>query len=166
MVGCHLFNGIDGNNSRCGIFFFRFFKNNEMTHQVDQRLLIEHTLNKSFQLTDQMRGFNFSVRRFPGHKTAESRRNGSRFGFQPIGNNHKAIVREKLGDQRFISFYLSKCRTNGRIFISSIFQLDDYQRNAVNKQNDIRPSVMVVFRSPRSSPSTRFETGIPSVINR
>ncbi len=30
-----------------------------MTHQVDQRLLIEHTLNKSFQLTDQMRGFNF-----------------------------------------------------------------------------------------------------------
>ncbi|OPZ24834.1 MAG: hypothetical protein BWZ00_01920 [Bacteroidetes bacterium ADurb.BinA174] len=118
-----------------------------MTHQVDQRLLIEHSLNKGFQLTDQMGGFNFSVGRFPGHKTAESRRNSSRFGFQPIGNNHKTVVNKKRRNQGFISLYLSECRTNGCIFIGSIFQFDDYQRNAVNKQNNIGSFGMVVFHN-------------------
>jgi hypothetical protein len=40
-------------NARFGVFFFRFFKNNEMPDQVQQGMRVEHALDERFQLPDQ-----------------------------------------------------------------------------------------------------------------
>ena len=87
----------------------------------------------------------FSVGWFPGHEAAKTRRNGTRLGFQTIRNDHKTIVSKQAGDDGFVGFYLFESRMDGGVFVRGIFELNQHQRNAIDKEQDIGPFVVAIF---------------------
>ena len=118
-----------------------------MADQVQQVFLIQHSLNQGFHLPDQWGCFYFSVRCFPGHEAGESCGDGTGFCFQAIGNYHKAVIGKQAGNCLLVGLELFECRPDSCVFIRRVFQFNDHERQAIDKENLIRPFIDIVFNN-------------------
>src|SRR5690606_29828956 len=55
------------------------------------------------------------------------------------------IVGKQTRNGGFVSFYLAESGFDGGTFIRGIFKFDNYQRNTVDKENNIRAFVYAIF---------------------
>ena len=94
MIICQFFDGLNGCYSRFFILFFRFVEHDKMANDVEQSLLVQHPLDKGFQLTDEVRFLGLAVNGLPGHKMAEVRGDGACLCLQTVRYKYKTVVGE------------------------------------------------------------------------
>ena len=135
----------DRDHPGLAVFLPRFFKDDEMAHQIQQRRLVQHAVDQHLQLTHQMRSLRLAVRALPTHEARIARRERASLGFQPVGNHRECVGCEQAGDGLLVGFQLLIRRLDGGVFIGSVFQLDHHQRHAVHEQHQIRPLVLMIL---------------------
>ena len=141
VVGGHFFDALPWRAGRLG-----FLEDDKMPDHIQQRLLIEQSLNQRLQLRLVLRVHDMgAIHAFPFHKAGIIAGDRPRPGKPAVADHQKGVRPEQRGDNLLVGLQLLEGRPHVRLFIRRIFEFDHHQRQPVDKQHDIRALVRVIF---------------------
>ena len=122
-------------------------KANKVFDYIKQSFLLEHTLKECIKLRI-LRVFVVAVFCFPLHKAVFTGGDRTRFGGQLVAHYANCVVNEHRRNLNHIVAELPVCFGSVRFFTGRRFQLNQYNRQAIQKENYIRAFIAVLNKSP------------------
>ena len=120
-------------------------EDDEILDQAQEATLVENALEQCFQLGGAFGGDVVARYRAPGHEPFAVGGQRADPRGQPV-RNHQSRIRVKEGrNLRLVGLKLIERTIKGGIFIAGVLELDHAQRQAVDKDDNIRPPVGLVF---------------------
>ena len=139
-------------------------KANKVFDYIKQSCLLEHTLKESIKLCI-LRVFIVAVFCFPLHKAVFTGGDRTRFRGQLVAHYANCVINEHRWDFFHIVTELPVRFGSIRFFTGRRFQLNQYNRQAVQKENYIRAFIAVLNKSPLISNDKGVVVGIFIVNN-
>lgn len=145
VIGRDFLDGFNLGEAGLGVDLLVFLENDEVADEIKQGRLVEHSLDEHFKPAYVGGGFFFAVDGLPGLESAERGGEGSGLGFQSVRDDAKGVVEEQRGDDRLVGLYLVVGLSDGGVGVGRVLELDDYERQAVDVENDVGPLVLVAL---------------------
>ena len=119
-------------------------KQDKIFQNIQQPCFLEHSLIECVKLRIR-RIFVIAIFRFPLHKTVKSRSDRSRLIGRKVANYADCIIVEHRRNVLHIVPNLVVCVFCTHLVLGRAFQLHQNQRQAIDKQNNIRAAVVSIF---------------------
>ena len=110
MIGSQLFDGLQGNNFGFGVYGLDFFKDGEVTDQVEQGAFVEHPLSEDFQFVGVGVVVDVAVGEFafPLAEAAKGGGEGACTGGGAIGDHQQGVIGKEAGNFALVGLELVK----------------------------------------------------------
>ena len=139
-------------------------KANEILQNIKKTVSLKNALKECVKLSI-LSIFIAAVLRLPLHKTVFSGSNGSGFGRGHVTHDADCVINEHRGDFLHVVPNLSVCFRNIGLLAGRGFQLYQYNRQAVQEQQDIRAFRAVLCKCPLIGDDEGVVLRIPVIRN-
>src|SRR6266481_480188 len=120
-------------------------KDNEIADEIEKTILFEHAFDQRRQFQSILWGDIFAVHGAPRSKALPVGGEASGLGVNAIGDDHYLVVRKKAGDVFFVRLKLIESAFDGGVFVADVLEFNNAQRQAVDKDENIRAAVAAIF---------------------
>ena len=136
VIGGDLFDGL----------LFGLFKDDEMADDIEQGLFVEQAFDQGFQFR-LVFGIDhaYAIRGFPLHEAGIIAGDGADFGKPAVADDQKGVGGEERGNELLVGLQLVIGGLHIGVFVGGVFQFDHHQGQAVDKEDNIRALVGIVF---------------------
>ena len=145
VVGRDLLHHLDADDAGLGVFFLAFLEDDEVPHEIEQNLGLEHPDDQRFELADERRRLGLAVGGLPRHEPRERGGERSHLGVEAVGDDEQCVVAKQRRDRGLVGFKLVIRRAERRFFVGGVLQLDDGEGKSVDEQHEVGAFVLAVL---------------------
>ena len=123
----------------------RVAEDDEVLEEVEEPAAFEYALEHGFQFGRSLRREIVAVDCAPGHEPLAVGGQRADARGDAVGDHQRRVGAEQRADLRLVGLELIERPVDGRVLVAGVLQFDHGERQAVDEDHDVGPSVRVVL---------------------